>query len=200
MWAVPGENAIIDEIDPATGLTRVYQRDEASVKAERPAAVRMTWDEWRTAAAARQQTPVSWREINGRRYREISVEHGCRCADKDPNVATRLSRRPRHLFLQQIRGTRRRLGIGHIQHDGNATGRVIQDLRRLVTDATPGTRLPSVRELTARHRASPVTVAAAVRHLVAQGLVETRSGRGTFVTETPVLRYEFGTPLLFTYV
>lgn len=66
-------------------------------------------------------------------------------------------------------------------NDGNATDRVIQDLRRLVTDATPGTRLPSVRELTARHRASPVTVAEAVRRLVAQGLVETRSGRGTFV-------------------
>ncbi|GAA0910805.1 hypothetical protein GCM10009558_098930 [Virgisporangium aurantiacum] len=57
-------------------------------------------------------------------------------------------------------------------NDGNATDRVIQDLRRLVIDATPGTRLPSVRELTARHRASPVTVAEAVRRLVAQGLVE----------------------------
>jgi DNA-binding transcriptional MocR family regulator len=70
-------------------------------------------------------------------------------------------------------------------NDGNAAARVIQDLRRLVTDATPGTRLPSVRELTARHRASPVTVAEAVRRLVAQGLVETRSGRGTFVAARP---------------
>ncbi|GIJ60203.1 aminotransferase-like domain-containing protein [Virgisporangium aurantiacum] len=70
-------------------------------------------------------------------------------------------------------------------NDGNATDRVIQDLRRLVIDATPGTRLPSVRELTARHRASPVTVAEAVRRLVAQGLVETRSGRGTFVAARP---------------
>ncbi|SNY73320.1 DNA-binding transcriptional regulator, MocR family, contains an aminotransferase domain [Paractinoplanes atraurantiacus] len=53
-----------------------------------------------------------------------------------------------------------------------------------------GARLPSVRELTARHQASPVTVAEAIRRLVAEGLVETRSGRGTFVaprptTETP---------------
>ncbi|SCL25448.1 DNA-binding transcriptional regulator, MocR family, contains an aminotransferase domain [Micromonospora nigra] len=47
--------------------------------------------------------------------------------------------------------------------------------------ADPGTRLPPVRELTARHRASPVTVAEAVRQLVAQGLIETRPGKGTFV-------------------
>ncbi|GIF71620.1 transcriptional regulator [Asanoa siamensis] len=38
-----------------------------------------------------------------------------------------------------------------------------------------------MRELTALHQASPVTVAEAVRHLVAQGVVETRPGRGTFV-------------------
>ncbi|GIJ71106.1 transcriptional regulator [Virgisporangium ochraceum] len=54
-----------------------------------------------------------------------------------------------------------------------------------MTTAAPGTRLPSVRDLTARHRASPVTVAEAVRRLVAQGLVETRSGRGTFVADRP---------------
>ncbi|MEU8182083.1 PLP-dependent aminotransferase family protein [Micromonospora sp. NPDC049047] len=65
--------------------------------------------------------------------------------------------------------------------DGNAAARVIQDLRRLVAAARPGTQLPSVRELTARHQASPVTVATAIRQLVAQGLIETRPGRGTFV-------------------
>lgn len=47
--------------------------------------------------------------------------------------------------------------------------------------SAPGTQLPPVRELTARHRASPVTVAAAIRQLVLEGLVETRNGRGTFV-------------------
>ncbi len=40
---------------------------------------------------------------------------------------------------------------------------------RLVAAAEPGTRLPSVRELTARHHASPVTVAEAIRQLVAAG-------------------------------
>ncbi|WP_428965800.1 aminotransferase-like domain-containing protein [Micromonospora fluostatini] len=70
-------------------------------------------------------------------------------------------------------------------NDGNAADRVIQHLRGLVAGAAPGSRLPSVRELTARHQASPVTVAEAIRHLVAQGLVETRSGRGTFVATAP---------------
>jgi DNA-binding transcriptional MocR family regulator len=66
-------------------------------------------------------------------------------------------------------------------NDGNAADRVIQDLRLLASRAEAGARLPSVRELTARHQASPVTVAEAIRHLVAQGVVETRAGRGTFV-------------------
>jgi DNA-binding transcriptional MocR family regulator len=67
----------------------------------------------------------------------------------------------------------------------NATARVVQDLRALAIASVPGTRLPSVRELTDRHQASPVTVAAAIRQLVADGLVETRSGRGTFVAARP---------------
>jgi len=70
-------------------------------------------------------------------------------------------------------------------NDGNAVTRVIQDLRKLVAVAAPGTRLPSVRELTARHQASPVTVAEAIRQLVAQGLIEARPGKGTFVAAPP---------------
>ncbi|MBL7257658.1 PLP-dependent aminotransferase family protein [Paractinoplanes lichenicola] len=67
--------------------------------------------------------------------------------------------------------------------DGNATDRVIQDLRGRAGSAPGGTRLPSVRELTARHHASPVTVAAAIRALVREGLVEARPGQGTFVRD-----------------
>ncbi|MEO3930539.1 PLP-dependent aminotransferase family protein [Micromonosporaceae bacterium B7E4] len=68
---------------------------------------------------------------------------------------------------------------------GNAAERVVQDLRNLVAVAAPGTQLPSVRDLTARHHASPVTVARAIRQLVAEGLVEARSGKGTFVAAPP---------------
>ncbi|MEU1847057.1 PLP-dependent aminotransferase family protein [Micromonospora sediminicola] len=66
-------------------------------------------------------------------------------------------------------------------NDGSAIDRVVQHLRGLVTASAPGAQLPSVRELTAHHRVSPVTVAEATRRLVADGLVETRSGRGSFV-------------------
>ncbi|WP_199512464.1 aminotransferase-like domain-containing protein [Nucisporomicrobium flavum] len=69
--------------------------------------------------------------------------------------------------------------------NGSATDRVIQDLRSLAAAAEPGSRLPSMRELTARHHASPVTVAEAVRQLAAQGLIEARPGKGTFVAPRP---------------
>jgi DNA-binding transcriptional MocR family regulator len=68
---------------------------------------------------------------------------------------------------------------------GNAADRVVQELRRLAAASGTGTRLPSVRELTARHQASPVTVAEAIRRLVAEGIVETRPGKGTFVAARP---------------
>ena len=45
-----------------------------------------------------------------------------------------------------------------------------------------------MRELTGRHQASPVTVAEAVRRLVADGVLETRPGRGTFVAARPAYR------------
>ncbi|WP_127508231.1 PLP-dependent aminotransferase family protein [Actinoplanes sp. LAM7112] len=66
-------------------------------------------------------------------------------------------------------------------NDRNAADRVIQDLRATADAAWAGARLPSVRELMTRHGVSPVTVAAAVRVLVQEGLVETRPGQGTFV-------------------
>ena len=54
--------------------------------------------------------------------------------------------------------------------------------------ADPGTRLPSVRELTLRHQASPVTVTEGIRRLVAEGLIEARPGKGTFVAARPAVR------------
>ncbi|WFF05084.1 PLP-dependent aminotransferase family protein [Micromonospora sp. WMMD1076] len=66
-------------------------------------------------------------------------------------------------------------------NDGSAIDRVVRHLGALAADAAPGTRLPSVRELTTHHHVSPVTVAEATRRLVADGLVETRPGRGAYV-------------------
>jgi DNA-binding transcriptional MocR family regulator len=63
----------------------------------------------------------------------------------------------------------------------NAELRVIDDLRAEVLRRSVGERLPSVRELMARHRAGPATVQRALAALAAEGLVETVSGRGSFV-------------------
>jgi DNA-binding transcriptional MocR family regulator len=58
---------------------------------------------------------------------------------------------------------------------------VIDDLEARAAELEPGERLPSVRELMARHRVGPVTVQRAVALLAARGVLEPRPGRGTFV-------------------
>ena len=71
----------------------------------------------------------------------------------------------------------------------------------------PGARLPSVRELMARHKAGPQTVQRAISALAAEGLVEPRPGRGTFVAapkasvsapdDAPDLAQSVGTTVAF---
>ncbi len=63
----------------------------------------------------------------------------------------------------------------------SSAGRIVEVLRAWVADAPPGAQLPSSRALVLEHGASPVTVQRALRQLVAQGLVESRPGVGTFV-------------------
>src|SRR5215218_3525021 len=65
--------------------------------------------------------------------------------------------------------------------DGNTEARVIEDVRTAARALPPGSRLPSVRELMARHRASPITVQRAITRLASEGVVDPRPGRGTFV-------------------
>jgi DNA-binding transcriptional MocR family regulator len=65
----------------------------------------------------------------------------------------------------------------------SAHERVVAELRRQTQALAPGSRLPSVRELSRIHRASPVTVTAAIAVLAAEGLAVARPGRGTFVAE-----------------
>ncbi len=54
-------------------------------------------------------------------------------------------------------------------------------LREWIAAAAPGAKLPSTRALVAEHEVSPVTVQQALRTLVAQGVIESRPGVGTFV-------------------
>lgn len=65
--------------------------------------------------------------------------------------------------------------------NGSSIDRVIADLRRLAAAGRAGEPLPSSRELIARHRVGPVTVSRAIAKLVAEGVVVTEPGRGTFV-------------------
>jgi DNA-binding transcriptional MocR family regulator len=58
---------------------------------------------------------------------------------------------------------------------------VIADLEARAAELEPGARLPSVRELMARHRVGPVTVQRAVALLASRGVLDPRPGRGTFV-------------------
>lgn len=57
------------------------------------------------------------------------------------------------------------------------------EIRHLVAVGRPGARLPSVRELTRKHHASPVTVQRLITRLELEGLVEAFPGRGTFVAD-----------------
>ena len=66
-----------------------------------------------------------------------------------------------------------------------ADERIAADLRRRAERAKPGTRLPSVRDLSTEHRASPVTVQRALARVAAEGVVVAYPGRGTFVADQP---------------
>ncbi|MGC5257604.1 PLP-dependent aminotransferase family protein [Gordonia sp. DT218] len=63
----------------------------------------------------------------------------------------------------------------------DSSQRIAQHLRSVAAAAEAGGRLPSTRELASRFGAGPVTVQRALAQLVAEGVVETRSGSGTFV-------------------
>ncbi len=67
--------------------------------------------------------------------------------------------------------------------DSTVGGGPERELRRLIATSPAGAQLPSVRELTRRHRASPLTVQRAVTRLEQEGLVRAEPGRGTFVAE-----------------
>ncbi|WP_406691393.1 PLP-dependent aminotransferase family protein [Saccharopolyspora sp. ID03-671] len=70
----------------------------------------------------------------------------------------------------------------------DSSGRIVAELRAWMATAKPGAKLPSTRELAARHGAGPVTVQKALRTLSSQGLVESRPGVGTFVRSTRTAR------------
>jgi DNA-binding GntR family transcriptional regulator len=71
--------------------------------------------------------------------------------------------------------------------------RVAEDLRQQIADGTlpPHTRLPSQASIRARYGVSDTVALEARKVLMAEGLVEGRSGSGTYVREQPVPRTVF---------
>ncbi|TLM81893.1 PLP-dependent aminotransferase family protein [Pseudarthrobacter sp. NamE2] len=63
----------------------------------------------------------------------------------------------------------------------DSSSRIVLELRKWISAAAPGARLPSTRSLVAEYSASPVTVQKALQALTTQGLIESRPGVGTFV-------------------
>lgn len=63
----------------------------------------------------------------------------------------------------------------------DSSDRILTGLRTWIRDAPTGAQLPSSRALVSEYAASPVTVQKALRRLVAEGLVESRPGVGSFV-------------------
>ncbi|PBC70558.1 DNA-binding transcriptional MocR family regulator [Streptomyces sp. TLI_235] len=69
--------------------------------------------------------------------------------------------------------------------DGSSIETLLAILRTEIARLAPGDRLPSSRDLIARHGVGPVTVSRAIAQLAAEGAVVTRPGSGTYVTARP---------------
>ena len=87
-----------------------------------------------------------------------------------------------------VSDTGRVAGLGDwVQIDAQATRPLFEQLRQQIIDGvragtlTPGTRLPTVRELAGQLNLAINTVARAYRELEAAGILETRGRFGTFV-------------------
>ena len=71
VFAVPGENSIIDAVHPETGRTQINDHTLEQVRERHPNAVQMTWEEWRAEQAAKQQTPLHFTPTTERKYHEM---------------------------------------------------------------------------------------------------------------------------------
>ncbi|HEY8944511.1 MAG TPA: PLP-dependent aminotransferase family protein, partial [Polyangiaceae bacterium] len=80
------------------------------------------------------------------------------------------------------KSNRRTRGVQPVERRVSAEERIAARLRDLASRLPDGARLPTVRELMARTRSSPVTVQRAVAQLVREGRLVTRPGDGTFVS------------------
>jgi DNA-binding transcriptional MocR family regulator len=69
--------------------------------------------------------------------------------------------------------------------DSSSIALLVEGIKRRTAQLRPGDPLPSTRVLVEEYRVSPVTVSRALARLVAEGLIVTRPGAGTYVTGHP---------------
>ena len=70
-YAVPGEDSIIDVINPANGLTSVYRETLEQIRERYPKAERVNLDEFCQQKAARQDTPIEWLASTEEQYNDM---------------------------------------------------------------------------------------------------------------------------------
>jgi hypothetical protein len=68
VFAVPGEQSIIDSADPDTGIGGYSGETLDQIRQRYPGAVLMDWADWTAAASARQQTPIVWEPTTHAQY------------------------------------------------------------------------------------------------------------------------------------
>jgi hypothetical protein len=71
VFAIPGAVSIIDSVNPTTDRSTICDKTLEQIQARDPGAVRMSWDDWRRAAIARQQTPLTFNATTHERYHEM---------------------------------------------------------------------------------------------------------------------------------
>jgi DNA-binding GntR family transcriptional regulator len=76
--------------------------------------------------------------------------------------------------------------------------RVADDLRQAIAAGTyrPGDQLPTLAELTTRYGIAVMTARDAIRQLVADGLVVSRQGKGSYVLRQPTVNESITVPEL----
>ena len=70
-FAVPGEDSIIDGVNPDTGRSLILGQTLEQVQSRYPAAVIVSWEAWRAEQAAKQDTPISWCPSTEKQYHEM---------------------------------------------------------------------------------------------------------------------------------
>lgn len=71
VYAIPGENHIIDVINPETGLSSVFGHTQEQIKERYPQAQRYEWEAWRQEQIQKQNTPIRWTPVTDHEFNEM---------------------------------------------------------------------------------------------------------------------------------